>query len=322
LGSATSVNPASGGPIPWPIVVDDAPQSLSQTTFEDNASNAVVTFRVPWDERESAIEFFCDFATREFGPADPFTAARARLSRKPAAQHPDFEWLYATRINLRGEAPEGKDAQFGGGFIDRYQNVLFTVLFQPLRYTVAPDGVVTREWQRYVERKITSTTEYVQVGPGAFQFTSGPFSGKALKLAKSFRLTSMAAIWTWRRVPEQFLFDQNFIPQQVAFRLGQVNLNPFAGFEAERLYFSHMDIDSELAMVSPLELNLFGIPAYRSPLIYKVMLTFLYKPPPGPSWQQTLDPAGNPADIGWRSAPGVKQFPMGEFESIFGPASG
>jgi hypothetical protein len=293
----------------WPVVVDDAAQSLSQATFETDASNAVLTFRVPWDEREEAVLYFCDTAE---------TVREQLISRKPSPRHPAHDWLRASRVSLRGESPNGKEQLFNGQFIDRYENILFTVLYQPTKYDVVEDGIVESEWQRYTERsKITATVEYVNTGPGAFKFVTGAYAVAGLdrlKLAKSIPLRRIGFVWVWRRVPETYLLNEDRLPLRIMAGLGTVNKTAFAGIQPERLYFSHVDIDDELAMISPLELSLFNHDFKRSPLLYKVTFTFLYDPF---TWQTTLDPSGSRERIGYVYNPTVGPFPTSEFEELF-----
>lgn len=165
------------------------------------------------------------------------------LVRVSPWQHPKFPKLYAVDISgIKGMGPigieEGKP---------KHKLVMLTVVFSNVPWKIKDE--VEDESQRWVIKRMRSTTQYLQRDRGQYRFMSGvkdgaidwstqPFEqGPALLVQKSL------LEWTWKYVPESFVCDANAQPTNILRCVGKVNKNSFAGYGPGELLMKDPNVE-------------------------------------------------------------------------------
>lgn len=108
-------------------------------------------------------------------------------------EHPNISNFFASSLELEPLGTSQNTQAFG----PQYKKAKVTVVFRPLNYIVAKDGVVASENLRFTTKTCEGATEF-QTSLGFFKFVT---SKRVLDLTPGFIISSTKFTYTWHQIP-------------------------------------------------------------------------------------------------------------------------
>jgi hypothetical protein len=263
----------------WKVIIDDAPLSVSQASFEPESSTAMIPYRIPYEDLDFAPQHFIGYSY----VSAPFGGSGTETLRRVLPQpHPFWDGFWANRLAIQGEvgtrdhfAPPVRNANRHGPH-DAYPEYRVEVYYARRPYDVRYDGEVAKEQSRYVEKLPGKPySEVVTIEGGQLKFTTRNgetvSDGAVLGQGVGFRVGKTAIRWVWHEVPVKWVLNSNGIPSQLALRIGTINNAPWEGFATNTLYLDEIDMEYTWSTSSPVTL---GLASWQPPRYVKVGLMF------------------------------------------------
>lgn len=222
----------------------------SSDTIGEGGSTAMLVAQVRWNSRYDAVLSLLGYQYVDTRAASP------RLIRVPPQKHPDWPWLYASRVaNITGLKPLRYTSGFtlkgttpqDLRFVGEYQLARISIMFDPLPFKVGyPASVSTvdrMEYHRYISAEVEPYEECLLGQVGTMQYAEGSaLAPKNLSFPGTTGLIYGKTLLkvTWWRVPEAWIMDITNGSPIAPFKqhdklVGKVNDAEFWGFPASTL---------------------------------------------------------------------------------------
>lgn len=256
------------------------------------------------------------------------------LARRLPAQHPEYPWLYATRIlNLRGEKAVEKTAGRAGDFA-LCDTCRMTIQFETLPYAVKADSEVSnKEYKRFVDFRPKPGIENIQRPGRFFKFVDGPAVATTFPYPYLIRAPKQHLSWRWVDVPDAYLNNRQGLPINLLRRIGTVNNGFFpavgpGGYPPETLLMLEPELTPKQLPIDITE----ATSAVEGGVVrtWDVTLNFVYFDPPVPAGYVTgrghnvLPPPPQTPPVNYfylatidGTARGARAYPRSNFEILF-----
>lgn len=211
--------------------------SIRESAFSyEGGCQATMVIRINW---ESTVPVIAEI----LGGAK-LNRTTGQLDRTLPVRHPEFDWLYASRIVSVKPLKWDSKLRLPAGTISGYQYSLITIVFTQPKWTMLSDaridalyGSPRKEYRRFVERRPEPSGEVVTRSEGSFKWEQGPQIGTVFKGPQGQFLPKATEVLVWKRVPQVGLFSNGGTgdPTNVYAAVGKVNDDEFLGNPAGTL---------------------------------------------------------------------------------------
>lgn len=262
-----------------------------------------------------------------------YNRTTGNLDRTLPVRHPEFDWLYASKITSVKPMRWDSKLRLPYGTLSGYQYSIITIVFTQPKWTMLSDprldsvwGSPRKEYRRFVERRPEPSGEVLTRKNNTFKWAetgaSGPTVGDPINESLGQFLAKSTEVLVWKRVPQVGLFS-NFgfgDPTNVLASQGTVNNAEFLGKPAGTLLllpprFVPLEVPTIPAAVGANE-NL-GQPA----IFYDVELPMLYFNPDAGSTTRGHNLAPYPNGKWYKVVDALTEtfslFPQTDFATIF-----
>ena len=311
---------------PWAEYISRSGATREAAFSYEGGCQATLTIKINWTDTVPVVQ--------EILGAAKYNRTTGNLDRTLPVRHPEFDWLYASRITSVKPMKWLDKLRLPFGTISGYLYSILTIVFTQPRWTMLPDsqidslyGSPRQEWRRFVERRPEPSGDVLSRPNNSLKWAetggvSGPAVGETINEPLGQFLPKATEILVWKRVPQVGLFSDGGTgqPTNVYAAVGTVNNATFLGRPAGTLLLQPprlvpLEVPTIPAAVGANE-NL-GQPA----IFYDVELPMLHFDPPngGATRGHNLAPFKNGK---WYKVVDVltgttSLFPTSDFSNIF-----
>lgn len=298
----------------WSEFITDKGSNRDAAFGYADGNQATLSIFVYEDDLLTAIADLLGSQEANFGGGSGSTT----LDRKLPAQHPNFDWLFCSRITgirpyrFKEKGLAGGTTQNGllGGARSRYDLYVITAVFSQPKFRMFTDAQLDAqagagprpEWLRFTERVAQPTTFVLSREAGqSFRYVEDDGAGQPpantnVPTPVPQFLNQVDYNILWRRVPYIGFYGNagDGPPQNQLDALSKVNDADFMGFPAGTLLFKSFRVQNVEDPVSPSAFGL-NVAAGDTSLVVDVELVLTYFNPPAG--------AASPITLGWNLAP-------------------
>lgn len=239
--STLRTNSASGLTIPWAEHITRSGVTRDAAFSYEGGNQATMTIRVNWDDTVAALHEILGGAR--------LNRTTGQLDRTLPMRHPEFFWLYASRVTSVHPLQWDSKVRLPYGTCSAYQYSIITIVFTQPRWVMLEDaridalyGSPRKEYRRFVERRPEPAGEFITRDRGSFQWiegggATGPQIGTDFPAPLGQHLPKALEVLVWKRVPQVGLFSNNGLgdPTNIFAAIGKINDDEFMGWPAGTL---------------------------------------------------------------------------------------
>lgn len=262
-------------------VVGDLTEETATRSIR-GGSQSQITFEVPWGWR-------WEFQYKALGVSYSDNVNKRLIRRLPMRNPRAWnEWCTAI-LNVQGVGYRGDEdgaVVADDPQVPTYEKAWITCQFQTIAGNILADEDISAEYERYVEFRPESRTEFVESLVGSWKYIEGPQAGNPFNRELTLRRQVVAINMLWKEVPFDFVANTSGLLTKIYDRVQTANNADFLGFTKHTLL-----LQDPTFVMYPLvwETTILGKPKY----CLDISLTFLH-----------YDPTTSSSDYkGWLTAP-------------------
>ena len=226
---------------PWAEYITRAGVTREAAFSYEGGCQATFVIEVNWEDTVPVIQEILGTAR--------FNRTTGKLDRTLPVRHPEFFWLYASRIASVRPLQWDLKVRLPYGTCSSYSRSIITIVFTQPKWVMLNDnqidslyGAPRQEWRRFVERRPEPAGEMITREGGSFRWVegggaSGPQIGTDFPGPLGQPLGKSIEVLVWERVPQVGLFSDGGLgdPTNVYAAVNKVNDDEFMGWPAETL---------------------------------------------------------------------------------------
>lgn len=304
---------------PWTFLVGS--KSPNDSLFEHTSAQVVETMLINWSDREKAVKAILGHPARR-------DALATKLHRQLPMKHPDWYWLYASKIStMKGVNFLGTKTNKSRGSFPVYEFCELHILYSTRPYKMLEDHVVGNvgaggEKRRFVEKVPAPKAEILTSDRGQWQWNdpAAPLiSSNTIKGGVGYPIAKTMLQWKWHDVPDAFVMNASGVPTNILSCLNKVNDAEFEGFAAGTLLCDSPSFEPTEMPINPQDL---GLEATEPARTWKITLNLKYFNPQTDSAFKGHNLAPHPSSAAgnWyriTTAVGRTLFQSTSFDTIF-----